>query len=52
MIKIAIVDDEKYVCEHLKQLLIEYQFKYNLDFKVDIFLSCEDLFESIMYPRN
>lgn len=37
MIKIAIVDDEKYVCEHLKQLLIEYQFKYNLDFKVDIF---------------
>ena len=47
MIKIAIVDDEKYVCEHLKQLLIEYQFKYNLDFKVDIFLSCEDLFERV-----
>lgn len=52
MIKIAIVDDEKYVCEHLKQLLIEYQFKYNLDFKVDIFLSCEDLFERVQSSVN
>jgi len=47
MIKIAIVDDEKYVCDQLKQYLIEYQFKYNLDFEVDIFLSCEVLFEQL-----
>ena len=47
MIRIAVVDDEKYVCAQLKRSLLEYQFKYNLDFDVDIFLTCEDLYERL-----
>ena len=51
MIKIAIVDDERYVCEQLKRFLIEYQFKYDIDFEVDIFLSCEKLYEQLQKSK-
>ena len=47
MIRIAVVDDEMYVCEQIKKLLLDYQFKYNIDFEIDIFLSCEELLEKI-----
>ncbi len=52
MIRIAVCDDEKYVCEQIKQYLIEYQFKYNQDFKVDQFTSCEELFKRLKESQN
>ena len=47
MIRIAVVDDEMYICEQIKELLLDYQFKYNIDFEVDMFLSCEELLQNI-----
>lgn len=47
MIRIAVVDDEMYICEQIKELLLDYQFKYNIDFEVDAFLSCEELLQNI-----
>ncbi|MGN1153731.1 MAG: LytR/AlgR family response regulator transcription factor [Candidatus Gastranaerophilaceae bacterium] len=47
MIRIAVVDDDKKICEQIKKLLLEYQFKYECDFKVDTFLSCEELYQKL-----
>ena len=34
MVRIAVVDDEMYICEQIKELLLDYQFKYNIDFLI------------------
>lgn len=47
MIRIAVVDDDRYICEQLEQMLLEYSFKYDTDFSVDKFYSCEELFQKL-----
>ena len=47
MIRIAVVDDEMYICVQIKKLLLDYQFKYNIDFEIDTFLSCEELLQKV-----
>ena len=51
MIRVAVCDDEEYICDTLKEYLLDYQFKYNYDFKVDKFLSCEELLERLKQPQ-
>lgn len=47
MIRIAIVDDDLSVCTKIYRYLVEYDVKYDADFEVDQFTSCEDLAESM-----
>lgn len=48
MIRIAIVDDDQYVCEDIKLQLASFQFKLDTDIEVDTFLSCEELYAQLM----
>lgn len=52
MIRIAVVDDDKQMCEQIKKLLSKYQFRYDFDFKVDTFLSCEDFYKELNISGN
>ncbi len=46
MIRIAIADDEKYICEQIKQYILNYSIKYNYEFETETFGSCEALIQN------
>lgn len=42
MISIAIVDDDKIICNEIKHMIEKYDMKYDYNIHCDIFTSCED----------
>lgn len=47
MLRIAICDDDKYVCKDIENLIIEYDIKFELDVTVDTYTSCNELFNKL-----
>ena len=43
MIRIAVVDDEKSVCEQIKSLIERYCYNIECEFEINVYYSCEDL---------
>lgn len=44
MIKIAICDDDKYICGNIEKMLLEYAKEKYLNFNIEVFFSGEELF--------
>ncbi|MEG0018912.1 MAG: DNA-binding response regulator, partial [Oscillospiraceae bacterium] len=47
MIKIAICDDDKYICKNVEKMLLVYANNNGLNFNVEAFFSGEELFNKI-----
>lgn len=47
MIKIAVVDDDKLLHKELERYFSKFQMVYDFDFKVEYFLSCEEIYNKI-----
>lgn len=47
MLKIAICDDEKVICDQLKDILVKLEFEFSEEMEVDIFCSGEKLCEAL-----
>lgn len=47
MLKVAIVDDDKTVCDQIHRILLEYDFRYEVDFEIDEYVSCEELYSNL-----
>lgn len=43
MIRIAVVDDDKSVCDQIKSLIERYCYNIECEFEINIYYSCEDL---------
>ncbi|MGN0622258.1 MAG: LytR/AlgR family response regulator transcription factor [Porcipelethomonas sp.] len=42
MVRVAVIDDDKIICNELMRMLDKYNIKYEYDIHCDIFTSCED----------
>lgn len=47
MVKIAVVDDDKVICESMKEKLTKYSVQNNFDNKIDIYYNCETIIKEI-----
>lgn len=47
MIKIALVDDDKSLHKELEEYFNRFQIAYDFDFKVEYFISCEDIYNKL-----
>lgn len=47
MVKIAVVDDDKVICESMKEELTKYSVQNNFDNKIDIYYNCETIIKEI-----
>ncbi len=45
MIRIAIVDDDRIVCDKLKEELIKYSIQNEIDYTIDVFFNCESIIQ-------
>ena len=48
MLKIAVIDDDKFIHQKLKTYLDQFQIAYDFDFQVDYYFSCEDIQKALM----
>lgn len=47
MIRIAVCDDDINVCNEISKWLLEYDMKFEIDIKCDIYTSCGELFDKM-----
>ena len=48
MIRVAIADDEKNICDTIRKYIGEYVTTSDMDFEVKCFTSCEELMNAVM----
>ena len=48
MIRVAIADDEKNICDTIRKYIGEYVTTSDMDFEVKCFTSCEELMSAVM----
>lgn len=47
MLKIAIVDDEQYICSEISEFILNYSMSYDVNIETACFNTCEQLIESL-----
>lgn len=47
MLKIAVCDDDNYLCKELHEYILEYDVHYEIDLKTNLYHSCNKLFERL-----
>ncbi len=52
MLKIAVCDDNKYICSDIENTLRQYEKNNDLKFDIDLYYTGEELIEKMMYDKN
>ena len=52
MIKIAVVDDDEFICKEIVRLISKFNICYDFDFRPEYYCSCEEIYNSIIKGFN
>ncbi len=47
MIRVAVCDDDKFICDSIKEHILKYSIKRNEEFETMTFKSCEELMVTV-----